>query len=251
MYAPDIGDMDLGFDINTLGSGWHQLAFIWTSSQITVYADGQIVGGCTVNGAIRETVETMSFGSLNDGSLTFGGTLDTVRLYNRVLAPEELAVPKGSSECGIRVESPLITLLPGENAPLGITALGSTVLKLTTVGDSVTLADGVLTANELGETLIYAVSEDGAYIGGVVVQVVESLPEDTTEEETDPPVEPDTLPTDTTAEAETPAETPDGSAEPDETQPPKKKGCRSSLGLTALLTVTLCGGWLVLSKKHR
>ena len=192
----------------------------------------------------------MSFGSLNDGSLTFGGTLDTVRLYNRVLAPEELTVPKGSSECGIRVESPLITLLPGENAPLGITALGSTVLKLTTVGDSVTLADGVLTANELGETLIYAVSEDGAYIGGVVVQVVESLPEDTTEEETDPPVEPDTLPTDTTAEAETPAETPDGSAEPDETQPPKKKGCRSSLGLTALLTVTLCGGWLALSKKH-
>ena len=252
MYAPDIGDKDLGFDINTLGSGWHQLAFIWTSSQITVYADGQIVGGCTVNGDIRETVDTMSFGSLNDGSLTFGGTLDTVRLYNRVLAPEELTVPKGSSECGIRVESPLITLLPGENAPLGITALGSTVFKLTTVGDSVTLADGVLTANELGETLIYAVSEDGAYIGGVVVQVVESLPEDTTEEETDPPVEPDTLPTDTTAEAETPAETPDGSADTtDETQPPKKKGCRSSLGLTALLTVTLCGGWLALSKKHR
>ena len=113
------------------------------------------------------------------------------------------------------------------------------------MGDSVTLADGVLTATELGETLIYAVSEDGAYLGGVVVQVVESIPEDTTEEETEPPTEPDTDPV-----TEIPTEPAETTTEPAETDPPKKKGCRSTLGTSALLLPLLCGGWLALSKKQ-
>lgn len=419
MYAPDLGDVDLGFNLNSLDNGWHQLAFVWENKRITVYADGKAVGGCAANAAIKATTEAMSFGALADGSLPFGGTLDTIRLYDRVLSPDELAgggqaagayaelsgndtgkstktdfsiqngtavnlwfnadsipsdtfaillakgtkatgrhwelytekgnlqfyapganggnpislktdlrayqggwhmltlihkddklelyvdgtliqtvaaaftleegvdqlyygrlveggldfsgkiaevellnevpdvtaiearysahlvTPEDTAEGGIKVEQGLVTLLPGETAELPVKALGETVLILTTVGNAATIKDGVVTADQLGETLIYAVSEDGKYIGGVTVLVVESIPENTTEEDTEPPVESDTRPNDTDA-----PDTPEQPSEPAETDPPKKKGCRSSLGLTAMLTVTLCGGWLALSKKR-
>ncbi len=433
LYAPDLGDIDLGFDLNSLDNGWHQLAFVWRDNKITVYADGESVGGCAAKGNVKETVEAMSFGALTDGSLAFGGTLDSVRLYDRALTAEELSMgsqsagtyaevsgndtgkstktdfgfasgttvnlwfntnsiptdtftillAKGTKATnrhwelytenaklqfyapganggnpiglnvnltsylggwhmltvihtedkfeiymdgvhlhsvnatfaledggdslyygrlveggfdfpgkiaevellgevltdtaieerynarlvksednaagGIKVEQGLITLLPGQTAPLGIKALGSTELKLTAVGDAATLTDGVLTADKPGETLIYAVSEDGIYLGGVVVQVVESIPEDTTEEDTDEPAEPDTDPTDTkpvetpsttempTEPSETPSETP---TKPADTATPVEKGCKSTLGVSLTLLLILCGGWLVLSGKH-
>ena len=166
-----------------------------------------------------------------------------------------LVIPE--PEGGIKVETPLITLLPGESAELGITAYGATQLKLTAVGDAATVTDGKVTAEKVGETLIYAVSEDGKYIGGAVVLVVESIPEDTTEPDTDPVVEPDTEPSDTeTHPSDTPPTTeaptdPDGDpTEPAETDPPKK-GCKSSVGVTATLLLTLCGCWLALSKKQK
>ena len=423
-YAPDLGDYSMNFNFNTLESGWHLLAFVWKNGYITVYADGEAVGGCTAKKAIKETVETMTFGGQTDGSMAFGGTLDTVRLYDRALTPEELGgsdqaagayaevagndtgkstktdfafgngtavnlwfnadsipsdtfaillakgtkatnrhwelytekgnlqfyapggnggnpislktdlraytggwhmltvihtedkfevyidgahiqsiaatfaleaggdplyygrlveggfdfggkiaevelleeipsdaaitdlyeaklvTPEDTAAGGIKVEQGLMTLLPGDTAELPVKALGQTVLKLTVVGDAVTLKDGVLTAEALGETLIYAVSEDGRYLGGVVVQVVESIPEDTTEEETDPPTEPDTDPVDTPPVTEIPTEPAETTTEPAETDPPKKKGCRSVLGTSALLLPLLCGGWLALSKKH-
>jgi hypothetical protein len=155
------------------------------------------------------------------------------------------------------VETPLITLLPGESAELGITAYGATALKLTTVGDAATVTDGKVIAEKVGETLIYAVSEDGRYIGGAVILVVESIPEDTTEPDTDPVVEPDTEPSDTeTHPSDAPTTTeaptdPDGDpTEPAETDPPKK-GCRSSVGVSVTLLLTLCGCWLALSKKQK
>ena len=418
-YAPDLGDYSMNFNFNTLDNGWHLLAFVWKNGYITVYADGEAVGGCTAKKAIKETVETMTFGGQTDGSMAFGGTLDTVRLYDRALTPEELGgsdqaagayaevagndtgkstktdfafgngtavnlwfnadsipsdtfaillakgtkatnrhwelytekgnlqfyapggnggnpislktdlraytggwhmltvihtedkfevymdgahiqsiaatfaleaggdplyygrlveggfdfggkiaevelleeipsdaaitdryeaklvTPEDTAAGGIKVEQGLMTLLPGDTAELPVKALGQTVLKLTVAGDAVTLKDGVLTAETLGETLIYAVSEDGRYLGGVVVQVVESIPEDTTEEDTEPPTEPDTDPV-----TEIPTEPAETTTEPAETDPPKKKGCRSTLGTSALLLPLLCGGWLALSKKH-
>ena len=433
-FAPDLGDYDMGFNLNTLESGWHQLAFVWQNKRITVYADGKAVGGCAANAAVKETTDAISFGALTDGSLPFGGTLDTVRLYNRVLTTDEMAsggsgggtyaeltgndtgksiktdfafpngtavnlwfnadsipsdtyaillakgtkstnrhwelytergnlqfyapganggnpinlktdlrayqggwhmltlihkddkfelymdgtliqtiaaaftladggdqlyygrlveggfdfpgkiteveilteipdngairsrynahlvTPEDTAESGIKLTQGLVTLLPGETAELGFAALGETVLKLTTVGDAATVKDGVVTADKLGETLIYAVSEDGKYVGGMTVLVVESLPEDTTVDEPEVPVEPDTDPADTqpadtepedpseSTEAPTvPVETP---TEPVETDPPKKKGCKSTLGLSAVLMTALCAGWLVLSRKR-
>ena len=427
-FAPDLGDYSMNFNLNTLEDGWHQLAFVWKSGYITVYADGKAVGGCTAKGTVKGTVEVMAFGGQTDGSMAFGGLLDTVRLYDRLLTDEELTagadhesayakaegndigksfktdfgfadgttvnlwfnaegmaegfgilIAKGTKatnrhfeiytergmlsfyapaansgnalslgidmksyvggwhmltvihsqgklevyidgvhlksigadftlpaggdayyygrlveggfdfpgkitegelldevltpeqikarfeshlvipepEGGIKVTAPLITLLPGESAELGITAYGATQLKLTTVGDAATVTDGKVTAEKVGETLIYAVSEDGRYIGGAVVLVVESIPEDTTEPDTDPVVEPDTEPSDTETHpvdtppvTETPDE-PDGDpTEPAETDPPKK-GCRSSVGVSVTLLLTLCGCWLVLSKKQK
>ncbi len=424
-YAPDLGDYDMGFNMNTLGGGWHQLAFVWKDSRITVYADGTEVGGCAAKAKVKETVETMSFGALTDGSLPFGGTLDTVRLYDRALTAEELAataghesayavaegndtgrggktefdfadgstvnlwfnadsipsdfailLAKGSKstnrhfeiyteagklqfyapaangnhpislnvdlrsyvggwhmltvvhadgkfevymdgvhlhsvaaqfsleagtdtyfygrlaegsfnfngkitegellseiltpeailerfeshlvqpdpEDGLTVEETLITLLPGQTAPLGITAHGKTTVKLTVSGDAATLADGVLTAEKVGETLIYAISEDGRYIGGVVVQVVESIPEDTTEPDTDIPDEPDTAAPDTsdddsgTSAPEPPAESGESSTDSTDQQ---ERGCKSTLTASALLLLIISGSaWMALRKKE-
>lgn len=430
-YAPDLGDYDMGFNINSLESGWHQLAFVWQNKRITVYADGKAVGGCAANRTVKEAVEAMSFGALTDGSLPFGGMLDTVRLYNRVLTAEELnpdgqtagayakvegndtgkstktdfsfatgttvnlwfntdSIPtdtfaillaKGTkatnrhweiyteqgklqfyaptangnhpiglnldlksyegawhmltvihkddqfevymdgvhlhsiaaayaladggdqlyygrlveggfdfpgkiaevellsevltdtaiqerynahlvtsedtSKGGIKVEQGLITLFPGQTAELGIKVLGETVLKLTAVGDAATLKDGTLTAEKLGETLIYAVSEDGKYLGGVVVQVVESIPEDTTEPDTDKPDEPVDTEEPTTKHPESSAKDPDPTA-PSESENDTKngnekpgKGCRSSLAISAVLIMIATGGaWIALRKKE-
>lgn len=413
-YAPDLGDYNMGFNLNTLSDGWHQLAFVWKNGYITVYADGTAVGGCAAKSAVKETVETMTFGGQTDGSMAFGGLLDTVRLYDRILTEEELtagadhegvyakaegnetgkadrtefsfgdgstvnlwfnadAIPDGygillakgtkatnrhfeiytekgilsfyapaannnhalSLEIdlksymggwhmltvvhtegklevyvdgahlksiaaqfelqaggdtyyygrlveggfdflgkitegelldkaltpediqaryeshlvvpeptgGIKVEVPLITLLLGETAPLGITAFGETSIKLTTVGDAATLKDGTLTADKVGETLIYAVSEDGRYIGGAVVQVVESIPEDTTE--------PDTAPADSADVGADTSAVPSESGET-ETDPEKpRSGCRSSLTASLfLLLLTAWGARLLLRKEQ-
>lgn len=430
-YAPEVGDYDLGFNMNTLENGWHQLAFVWSNGSITVFADGKAVGGCKAAGSVSEITENMTFGGQTDGSMAFGATLDTVRLYERALTAEELAsiskhgsayavaegndigkaqktdfdfgdgstvnlwfnansIPsnfailfakgtkatnrhfeiyteagqlrlyaptanggnpyflqvdmrsyvggwhmltivhtdgklevymdgthlqsiaadftlqsggdtchygrlveggfdfdgkitegellnevlspeaimaryeshlvKPEAEGGISVEQGLITLLPGETAPLGITAQGSTVLKLTVEGDAASLKDGTLTADRLGETLIYAVSEDGKYIGGVVVVVVDAIPEDTTEPESDKPEEPtdttepdtnqDTRPPineDTTA---TPTEAPEET--PDETDKPAKKGCKSVISSVSwMLFLATIGSWLTLRKRAR
>ena len=55
---------------------------------------------------------------------------------------------------------------------------------------------------------------------------------------------------DTHPVTETPDETDGDPTEPAETDPPKK-GCRSSVGVSATLLLTLCGCWLALSKKQK
>jgi hypothetical protein len=150
-----------------------------------------------------------------------------------------------------------MTLLPGETAELPVKALGETVLKLTVVGDAAALKDGTLTAEKVGETLVYAVSEDGRYLGGVVVRVVESVPEDTTEEDTDKPDEPVDTDEPATKDPETteknphptePSESESGTKGEDE---PPKKGCRSSLAVSVMLIMTALGGaWITLRKKE-
>ena len=125
------------------------------------------------------------------------------------------------------------------------------------MGDAATVTDGKVIAEKVGETLIYAVSEDGRYIGGAVVLVVESIPEDTTEPDTDAPDEP--------VDTKEPATEPDGTVGGDpmpDTKDPEggdtegeserpKKGCKSSVSVSVTLLLTLCGCWLALSKKQK
>ena len=70
---------------------------------------------------------------------------------------------------------------------------------------------------------------------------------ETTEAQTDETTEPTTEPTDTPTEQPTdPAEDPTDT--PDETQP-EKKGCKSAIGLTALLTV-IGAAWVIRKKRE-
>ena len=157
-------------------------------------------------------------------------------------------------EGGIKVTAPLITLLPGESAELGITAYGATQLKLTALGDAATVKDGKVTADKVGETLIYAVSEDGKYIGGAVVLVVESIPEDTTEPDTDAPDEPadtnasSTPPDDTEGEDLNPDENTSGENGTEEEKP--KGGCKSSIASTGPMLLVLLPGGCWISRKR-
>ncbi len=90
-YAPDIGDLDMKYNMNTLGDGWHNLVFSWKSGRIVTYADGAEVASISVSGQIAETTAPISFGALNDGSLGYAGAVDTVRLYDRLLSDDEIA----------------------------------------------------------------------------------------------------------------------------------------------------------------
>lgn len=89
MYAPDIGDIDLKYNINK-SNNWRQLAFIFDSDTLYVYDNGEKVVQKKLTGSIKETKSDISFGVLNDGSLPYAGSIDTVRFYDRVLSPDEL-----------------------------------------------------------------------------------------------------------------------------------------------------------------
>ena len=89
-YAPDIGDIDLGYNINNGPSGWHMLAMIRDGSTLKVYDAGKLVSSVSFRGKIANKTYDMSFGVLNEGTHGFGGSIDSVRLYDRVLTAEEL-----------------------------------------------------------------------------------------------------------------------------------------------------------------
>ena len=98
-YAPDIGDIDLGYNINGTG-GPRTLAFVRADGKLSVYDSGELVSSVALRGKIAEKTDTLSFGVLNDGSLPFGGTIDRVCVYERALLPAELETGKTASVAG-------------------------------------------------------------------------------------------------------------------------------------------------------
>lgn len=98
MYAPDIGDISLKYNINKSTDGWRQLAFVREKGKLTVYDAGRQVSSVPLNGRIAETTGTLSFGVLNDGSLAFAGLIDDVRIYESALSAEELGAGVETSE---------------------------------------------------------------------------------------------------------------------------------------------------------
>ncbi len=199
MYAPDCGDFNLGYNINK-GSGWRQLAFIFSGGKITVYENGKEVSSKDIPGKIRETVHDMSIGTLNDGTFAYGGSIDTVRLYDRVLSVDELYSGDGGEEMQndkLDFENHVIELelSDGASAPLGLIN-GNIPYTLSLSGDSVSVKDGVIYAEKEGVTVISVISEDKTKISGAVVTVrekpTETEPVTETETETQTEAESDT-----------------------------------------------------------
>ena len=92
-YAPEIGDIDLKYNINNGPSGWHMLAFVRQDGKLHVYDDGKLVSSVPFRGTISAKELDMSIGVLNEGTYGFGGSIDGVRLYERALTADELADP--------------------------------------------------------------------------------------------------------------------------------------------------------------
>lgn len=241
------------------------LTVIHTEDKFEVYVDGTHIQSIAAAFTLEAGGDALYYGRLVEGGFDFSGKIAEVELLTEILPDTaitnryeaKLVTPEDTAAGGIKVEQGLMTLLPGETAELPLKALGETVLNLTVVGDAATLKDGALTAQQVGETLIYAVSEDGRYLGGVVVRVVESIPEDTTEEDTDKPDEPVETDEPATKDPETSGKDPDPTA-PSESEndtrgedEKPKKGCRSALAVSALLLMTVTGGaWLALRKRE-
>ncbi len=215
MYAPDIGDIDLKYNINNGPSGWRLLAIVRENNRLKIYDNGELVSSMLFRGTVAQKTYDMSFGVLNDGSLPFGGSIDEVRLYERALGEEEIAemalygytvypANNGKLEFG----SDVIELEVGESAPCGITTNNGTEYTLTLKGDAASLDGQTVTANEPGEAVICAVSADGNYIAMTLVKVSEHIEETETETETEPD----------TSEEETSETEPDVTG-PDETGP--------------------------------
>lgn len=91
IYAPDIGDIDLKYNINNKSDGWHMLAFVRESGKLKVYDKGKLVSTVSFRGTIASKTYDMSFGVLNEGTYGFGGYIDSVRLYERVITADELS----------------------------------------------------------------------------------------------------------------------------------------------------------------
>ena len=89
-YAPDVGDLKLKYNVNKSGSGWRQMAIVIDGGKMDLYENGSLVSSVPFSGSIKETVNTVSFGSLNDGSLSFAGSIDALRFYERAVTPAEL-----------------------------------------------------------------------------------------------------------------------------------------------------------------
>ncbi len=105
LYSPDLGNIDLGFNMNTLSGGWHNLIFARKNGQLVTYADGKLVSAVACTGTIAETTADFAVGALTENSLIFAGSIDTVRLYNRLLTDEEIAAGNvGNNAPSIEIE---------------------------------------------------------------------------------------------------------------------------------------------------
>ena len=191
MYAPDIGDISLGYNLNNGPDGWRQIAFVRKDGKLTVYDGGVAVAAVSLRGSIAKEKETLSIGVLNDGSLPYAGSIDNVCIYERALGKNELILYGAdpgdpAAEGGLDFAEHVISLHPDESAPCAVTAVGDTKYVLSVHGDSAKLDGENIIAVKPGETVIYARSDDGAYVSAMLVKVEEPQPAQTEPAETEP-----------------------------------------------------------------
>jgi hypothetical protein len=87
-YANEIGDYGSGKVVNN--NVWHHVAVTFQGSAINFFVDGVASGSQAAQGALSATTNNILFGNLPDGSLSYSGALDQVRVYNRALSGAEV-----------------------------------------------------------------------------------------------------------------------------------------------------------------
>jgi hypothetical protein len=71
---------------------WHQVAVAWDGAQQSIYLDGLCMCSEPQAKAPEQNVQRFTIGCYpTGGPLFFAGEIDEVRLYDRVLAPDEMA----------------------------------------------------------------------------------------------------------------------------------------------------------------
>lgn len=113
---------------------WHHIAATYDGTTIELYQDGLLAAQLAVSGTIQSDPTSMtSFGcKLVDGTCNyrFTGSVDEVELFNRVLAPEEIAAIFSAGAAGkCKPTESLPVLSPfNRSGQLGLVALIGTLL---------------------------------------------------------------------------------------------------------------------------
>lgn len=90
-YAPEIGRLSSGYVVDD--DEWHHVAVMVDSGvSARFYLDGVLVSVFAASGVIAGESETLRLGSAVSGSMPFKGLLSDVRIYNRKLSWQEIAV---------------------------------------------------------------------------------------------------------------------------------------------------------------
>ena len=110
VYMPDCGDYVLNFDLRYYQEQWAHLAFVVDSERmLKLYVNGKVSGSIKI-GAMKTVNETMTIGSLTDGSMPFAGAMDEIYLYTRALSEEEIQTLAGKG-----AERPLTDVVFAQN----------------------------------------------------------------------------------------------------------------------------------------
>ena len=70
---------------------WYHFVGTFNGTHIKIYKDGVEVGNTLQTGSLAATDTTAKIGTFTGTSYNFNGTIDEVRIYNRALAPSEIA----------------------------------------------------------------------------------------------------------------------------------------------------------------
>ena len=109
-----------------LPQGWNQLTLTKNDSTYTFYLNGVNIGSQTFSGIFPDPTSPLSFGysegSLFSGPLQYSGLLDNVVLYDRALAPSEVALLASNTT------PPTVTsFTASDHSPTNVSAVSYTV----------------------------------------------------------------------------------------------------------------------------
>jgi hypothetical protein len=109
------GELRLRFRLKTNGSTttliagagplapetWTHVTAVYDGAEMHLYKDGTLVGSTPKSGVVdTDPLVAVAFGDQPGGSRPFDGVLDELRLYDRALTPEEIAILlAGGGEC--------------------------------------------------------------------------------------------------------------------------------------------------------